>query len=166
MLQKIYRAILRKIDPGIVFIDGKVSVKQWDKLGNLKLSKNLGSNIITTVGKAQLALLAGTVATPFTYLALGTSATAPAITDIALGAEISTNGLARFAATVSRVTTTTTNDTLSMVGNWTASGISTIAEIGQFNASSSGVILGHKLTSSITTAVGDNIQFTYTVQFS
>lgn len=147
-------------------IKGNVHVKVVDKDGKVKLDKNLGSNIITNAGKAQIALLAGAAGTAFTYLALGTSATAVAATDTTLGAEIVDTGLARVAATVSRITTSTTNDTLSMVGTWTASGAKTIAEIGQFNASSSGTMLGHKLTSTITTANGDNVQFTYTVQFS
>ena len=93
------------------------------------------NNLVTSAGKAQLTLLAGDAsATPFTYLAVGTSTTAPAVGQTTLVAEITDTGLARAAATVSRVTTTVTNDTLQLVYTWTASGSKTIEEVGVFNA--------------------------------
>jgi hypothetical protein len=126
-----------------------------------------GENVITNAGKAQIALLAGDAgATPFTYLAVGTNDTAAAATDTTLGAEITDTGLARAAATVTRTTTTVTNDTLSLSYTWTATGVKTITEVGIFNASSSGIMLGRKLTSSTVTANNDQIQITYTVQFT
>lgn len=136
-----------------VFSEGKlVSTGKWN-------------NIITNVGKAQIALLAGASGTPFTYLALGTSATAVAATDTTLGAEISTIGLARAAATVSRVTTTTTNDTLQLTYTWTASGGTTVQEVGVFNAASVGVMLGHALTGATVIVNGNVLVGTYQVQF-
>lgn len=146
---------------------GRVHLKITDKDGKVKIDKDLGENIITNAGKAQIALLAGDAsAVPFTYLELGTSSIAVAATDTTLGAAITDTGLARVAATVSRITTSVTNDTLSLVGNWTATGAKTIAEIGAFNAASTGTMLAHKLTGATTTANGDLIQFTYTIQFS
>jgi hypothetical protein len=124
-------------------------------------------NIITNAGKAQLALLAGDAsAVPFTYLAVGTSSTAVAATDTALNAEITDSGLARAAATVSRVTTTATNDTLQLTYTWTVSGTKTVEEIGMFNASSGGTILGHALTTSKGCTSGDTLVGTYRVKFS
>ncbi len=124
-------------------------------------------NTIVSAGKAQLALLAGdATATPFTYLALGTSSTAVSVAQTALQAEITTNGLQRAAATVSRITTSVTNDTLSLSKTFTASGSHAVEEIGIFNDPSTGTMLGRALTGTKTLASGEQITATYTVQFS
>lgn len=157
---------LQKIlNPNSVIIEGFVTLQQ---VRNGKVIKTIkGKNIITNAGKAQIALLAGDAsAVPFTYLAVGTGSTAAVATDTTLVAEITDTGLARAAATVSRTTTTATNDTLSLTYTWTASGAKTIAEVGMFNASSAGTMLGRKLTSTITTANSDQVIMTYTVAFA
>ncbi len=125
-------------------------------------------NIITTVGKAAISGLVGNTGaqTAFGYLALGTSATAVAIGDTTLGAELSTLGLSRAAATVSRVTTTTTNDTLQLLYTWTASGSTTVQEVGIFNAASSGVMLSHLLSGGWAVINGTSLQLTYKVIFA
>lgn len=147
-------------------IIGKIEVKHFSKDG-LLLSTHKTNNTITNAGKAQIALLAGDAsATPFTYLAVGTSTTAPAASQTALAAEITDTGLARAASTVSRTTTTQTNDTLSLVYTWTASGSKTVEEVGIFNASSSGTMLGRALTSTKSLVNGEQFQVTYTVQFA
>lgn len=139
-----------------VFRNGKLIHEQYN------------NNIMTSAGKALLASLAGdAAAVPFTYLALGTSSTAVAIGDTTLGAEIVDSALTRSAATVSRVTTTVTNDTLQLVFTWTASGAKTIAEAGIFNAASSGTMLSHLLVSpTVTLANTDTYMVTYKVVFS
>lgn len=125
------------------------------------------NNLVTSAGKALLASLAGDAsAVPFTYLALGTSTTAPAIGQTTLVSEITTSGLARAAATVSRTTTTVTNDTLQLVYTWTASGSVTVEEIGVFNASSGGTMLSRALTSTKTLSNGETLTGTYRLQFS
>lgn len=125
------------------------------------------NNLITSAGKALLASLAGDAsANPFTYLAVGTSSTAVAIGNTALGAEIIDTGLARAAGTVSRTTTTVTNDTLSVVYEWTASGTKIIEEIGVFNASSSGTMLSRALTTTKTINNGEKFNATYTCAFA
>lgn len=147
-------------------VEGFVTLQIFDKNGKLK-SESKGHNIITNAGLAQLALLAGDAsAVPFTYLALGTSSTAVAATDTQLGAEITDTGLARAAATISRITTTVTNDTLRATKTWTATGVKTIEEAGLFNDASAGTMLGHKLTGSSTTANNDQVVVTYDIKFS
>lgn len=124
-------------------------------------------NLVTNAGFAQLALLAGDAsAVPFTYMALGTSSTAPAVTDTTLTAEIVDTGLERAAGTVSRVTTTVTNDTYRITKTWTATGSKTIEEVGVFNAASSGTMLSHALTTSKTVANGETITGTYSLKFA
>lgn len=124
-------------------------------------------NLITNAGIAQLALLAGDAsAVPFTYLALGTDNTAPAVSQTTLVAEITDSGLARATATVSRVQTTVANDTLQLVYEWTASGTKTVEEIGVFNANANGTMLSRALTSTKIMTNGEKLQATYRVKIS
>lgn len=124
-------------------------------------------NAVMNAGFAQLALLAGDAsAVPFTYLAVGTSTTAVAPSQTALQAEITDTGLARASGTVSRVTTTVTNDTYQITYTWTASGTKAVEEIGVFNASSSGTMLSRALTSTRTVLNGETLTATYKLKFS
>lgn len=134
---------------------------------NGKVEKKRVYNSIMNAGFAQLALLAGDAsATPFTYLEIGTSSTAVAASQTALQAAITDTGLARASATVSRVTTTQTNDTLQLAYTWTASGSKTIEEIGIFNAASSGTMLARALTGTTMVSNGDQFAVTYKVKFA
>lgn len=137
-----------------------------DVNGNIRDTFSV-NNIVTNAGKAQLALLAGDAsATPFTYIALGSGTTTAAASQTALVTELTTNGLARAVATISRVTTTVTNDTYKAVYTWTASGSSTIEEIGVFNAASSGTMLSRALTGTKSIVNGEQITATYTLAIS
>lgn len=153
--------------------------KDWIKLkgvitlthkdSNWKLiSEETINNLIVNAGKAAVAGLIGATGwvAAFTYLALGSNNTAPAAGQTALSTEITTNGWQRAAATVSRVTTTVTNDTLQLVKVFTATGALTVEEVGIFNASSSGDMLGRALTGTKTLASGDTLTVTYKVVLS
>lgn len=144
-----------QIDFKLTRADG--SVKEWSV-----------NNLITSAGKAEIANLVGNVSTPtaFSYMAVGTSSTAVSASHTALQAEISSNGLSRASATVSRTTTTVTNDTLTFSKTFTVTGSSTIEEIGIFNASSSGTMIGRALTGSVSVVNGDQFQATYNVIFA
>src|SRR5690349_7431749 len=78
------------------------------------LSRSRVHNTITNVYFAVAAGLVGNTGsqTAFGYLALGTSNTAPSASQTTLVAETVVSGLARTTATISRTTTTQTNDTL------------------------------------------------------
>jgi len=147
-------------------IKGHINLKCFRADGSLRWEVDT-HNLITSAGKAQLALLAGdATATPFTYLAVGTSNAAPAIGQTALSAEIVDSGLARAASTVSRVTTTVTNDTLRLNTTWSVSGSKTVEEVGVFNASSAGTMLGRALTTSKSVVSGETLQGRYDVAFA
>lgn len=134
--------------------------------GNVRDSWTV-DNLVTNAGKAQLALLTGDAsAVPFTYIAVGTSATAVAATDTTLTAEIVDTGLERAAGTVSRITTTVANDTFQITKTWTATGSKTIEEVGVFNAASAGTMLSHALTTSKAVSSGETITGTYQLRFS
>lgn len=126
------------------------------------------NNGITNAGFAAMAGLVGNsgAVTAFTYLAVGTSSTAFSASQTALIGEISTNGLSRVAATVSRVTTTQTNDTLQLTTTFSVSGSSTVEEVGAFNASSSGTMLGRALSGTTAVVNGDQLVITYKFKFA
>jgi len=137
-----------------------------DVNGNIK-DKWTVDNAVMTVGFAQLALLCGDAsAVPFTYLAVGTSTTAVAINQTTLVAETTTNGLERAAGTVSRITTTGTNDTYKITYTWTASGSVTVEEVGVFNAASAGTMLSRALTTTKAVTTGETLTGTYTLKFA
>ena len=126
------------------------------------------ANLIVNAGKAEVAALLGAIAggAAFTYLAVGTGTVAPAATDTALGAEITTGGLARVASTNTQVTTTAANDTLQMVGEWTASASHAVTEAGAFNDASAGDMLCRQTFAVINLVSADKLETTYKVQAS
>ena len=149
-----------------VKISGKLKLDIYTPAGELRDTTGWLQNTITNTGLAQMALLGGVAsAVPFTYLALGVSATAEHASATALYGEI-TADIYRSAATVSRVTTDETNDTLQLYKVWTASATHAIEEVGIFNASAAGTMLGRKLTTSKTVDNGETLTGTYKVKFA
>ncbi|OQB16960.1 MAG: hypothetical protein BWY14_01282 [Parcubacteria group bacterium ADurb.Bin192] len=102
----------------------------------------------------------------FTYLAVGIGTTAPAAGNTALETEITDSGLARASATVSRVTTTVSNDTAQLDKTWNVTGTKAVTEAGAFNAASSGTLLGRQTFSAVNVANGDTLQVIYKFQMS
>jgi hypothetical protein len=92
-------------------------------------------SIVPNEGLAELAGLAGNSGSPtaFTFLAVGSGDTTPAVGDSALASEITDSGLARAAATVTLATTNVTDDTLQLYKQWTVSATKTIKEVGFTN---------------------------------
>lgn len=151
-----------------VKIKGLVRLIVKDKFGNVKDDSGWMQNVITNGALAVFSGLIGNTGsqTAFTYLAVGTSTTAAAASQTTLVAEITDTGLARHAATVTRSTTTQTNDTLQLDYTWTATGSKTVEEIGVFNASSAGVMAGRKVTGSKVMTNTDTLVATYKIIFS
>ena len=102
----------------------------------------------------------------FTYLATGTGTTSSAAGDTALEAEITTGGLDRALATLSRTTTTQTNDTARLLHIFTSSASHAITELGTFNDASAGIMLGHQVFSVVNIVSGDTISLSHSFKFS
>lgn len=149
-------------------ITGRVRLQVFNKFGALLSDTGFLENTITNSGKAAMAGLVGNTGgiSAFNYLALGSDNTAASASQTALIAEYSTLGLSRSVATASRITTSQTNDTLSLTYTWTATGSTTIQEIGILNASSVGIMLGRKVTGGVAVINTNSVVATYTVQFS
>lgn len=126
------------------------------------------NNIITNTGRAGAASRfngAGGEAA-FTFLAVGTGTATPAVTDTALGAEITTGGLARAAATVSRVTGTVANDTARLDHSWTATTTLSPTELGAFNAATAGIMAGRVTFAAVGLVSGDVFNCLYSFRFA
>lgn len=130
-------------------------------------------NIVTKTGVAIAAALVGGVGaeTAFTLLEIGHSDTAAANTDTKLTDYIAdTNNCGRAAATVTRVTTDETNDTLQLVHTWTCDTAteSDIQECGVFSAATVDTtpMLGRQVTATANLAVDDTLTITYQFKFA
>lgn len=134
-------------------------------------NKKHNRNLVTSAGKAAVASrINGSGAEPlFDKIGWGTGTTSPVIGDTTLQTEVTTSGGAASgvhvvsAATVSRVTTTVTNDTAQHVGTVTAAGTIAITESGVFNLATNGVLLARQTFTAINVVSGDSIQFTWKV---
>lgn len=120
-------------------------------------------NLVTNAGLAGIASRdngnGGEAA--FTYIAVGTGTTAAAAGDTTLETEKTTDGLGRQAATASRVTTTTTNDTARLVYSFSVTGTVAVTESGVLNASSSGTLKCRQVFSAVNVVNGDSLQITW-----
>ncbi len=159
---------LKLIGFNIVQVRGFIRLQVKNADGSLVSDTGFQENIITNTGLAAFAGLAGNVGSvnPFTYLAVGTDATAASASQTALIAELSTLGLGRASAAVTRSTTNQTNDTLQFDKTWTASGGTTINEIGVFNASPSGVMCARKVTTATPIVSTQLLIATYKIVFA
>lgn len=116
--------------------------------------------LLVNVGKATITgLLAASTSK---FVAVGTGATAEAITQTALTTEVET----RATGTQTQQTTTTTNDTYQVVGTVTATTTRALQESGVFDASSVGNMLVRGVYTTINLANGDSIQVTWKLQFT
>jgi hypothetical protein len=121
------------------------------------------SNLTTTAGKGGVAsrINGSGGEAAFTYIEVGIGTTAAAITDTTLESAITDSGLARVAATASRVNTDTTNDTAQLATTFSVSGTKAVTESGVLNAGSGGVLLARQVFSAINVISGDSLTITW-----
>lgn len=117
---------------------------------------------ITNDGLAKITEL---IAAAFPYIALGSGNTAFSGTQTTLISELTSNGLGRKAATVTRLTTTRTNDTIQFYGSWTCTGgTNYVNEVGIFTSSSGGIMGSRDVTAS-TRTLQSGYTITETIQW-
>lgn len=103
----------------------------------------------------------------FDRIGAGTGATAPAAGDTALGAEKDEAGgvtTTHKTATVSRVTTTVTNDTAQDVVTFNYTASVAVTESGVFNAATAGTMLCRQTFTAVNVVNGDSLQFTWKIK--
>lgn len=168
ILKKIREHISNPIDengsvkPGVLNYLSAYGVRVPFVTGTWSTSRKI-HNLVTTVGKAAMAsrLNGSGGEAAFTYIAVGTGTTAAAVGDTTLQTETATSGLSRVAATVSRTTTDTTNDTAQLQTTFSVTGTVAVTESGVFNAASSGVLLARQVFSAVNVVNGDSLQITW-----
>lgn len=123
------------------------------------------SNLITTAGKGGVAsrINGSGGEAAFTYIAIGIGTTAANVADTTLESEITTNGGQRAAATASRVTTDTNNDTARLVLTFTFTGSFAVTEAGALNAGAAGVLLNRQVFTAVNVVSGDTLQITINI---
>jgi len=121
-------------------------------------------NLVTTVGKGAIAermkASPGAAGNPITHMGIGTNATAAAVGNTALGAEVDRNALDSTAvsgAVVTYVATFAAGD---------PSGTNAITEAGLFSASTSGNMWARVVHGSISKDTSLALQYTWTLTFS
>jgi hypothetical protein len=124
-------------------------------------------NVITTVGKNALASLLNSASAGtslVTHMGFGTSTTAVAAGDTALGTELVGNGYARVAVTRSNPS----GNVIQYVANLSnITSTVTVQEAGLFNAATGGTLFAHQLTGAVTlSSSSDSLQVTWQVTFS
>jgi len=129
-------------------------------------SKVTVKNLITNAGFAGAASRIGGAGSEaiFNYIAVGTGVTAANVSDTTLGTETAASGLSRVAGTMSRVTTTQTNDTSQATTTFTVSGTVAVTESGLLNAASSGVLLCRQVFTAINVVNGDSLAITWKIK--
>lgn len=131
-------------------------------------NRKLYSNLVTSAGKAGVADLIGPQgsAAAYNYIAVGTGTTAANVADTTLETESATAGLSRAAGTMSRVTTSVTNDTAQATKTFSVTGTVAVTESGLLNASSTGTLLCRQVFSAINVVNGDSLTITWKIQCS
>jgi len=148
----------KKIEESVK-LRGNVSYVLKDRNGKVK-DKWQQSNIVTNIGKAEIANLVIGGGTSFGYIAIGTGT---GFNAASTGLNTETH---RLAAALSRTTTTVANDTARFFATFTFAADYTISESGVFNASGAGagiMLCGQNLASPRSVTVGDQLECTWTV---
>lgn len=145
------------------WINSKLSFLLAPFLGSWS-SKMEIHNLITNAGAAGVAsrINGSGGEAAFTYIAVGTGATAANVADTTLQTELAASGLSRANSTASRVTTDVTNDSARLANTFTVTGTAAVTESGVLNASSGGVLLARQVFSAVNVVNGDSLSVTWT----
>lgn len=129
-------------------------------------NKMVVSNLVTNAGFAAVSSRlngSGGIAA-FTYIAIGEGTTAAAASQTTLVTEITNRGGGRQVATVSRITTTVTNDTAKWSYTFTFTGTVAVTESGIFNAASAGDMLARQVMSAVNEGNGDQLTVNWMIK--
>ena len=139
-------------------VKGDLIVKLFDKNGQVKEQRFI-PNLVVTVGKQFIASrMVGTAANVMSHMAIGSSSTAPANGDTALGGEL--GRVALTSGTAAGVVAT-------YVATFPAgTGTGAVVEAGIFNASSSGTMLCRTTFSVVNKGVDDAMSITWAITVS
>lgn len=149
-------------------IKGFVDVMVYDEFGNLKEERHFDNGITNTGFELiadRIAGHSGFTGNEANYIALGTSNTAFAVTQTALGSELAGGSYARQQDADATYTGGTTSFAISATF---AAGVATgaLQESGLFDASTSGNMMARQTFSTINVGASDSITVTWTITLS
>lgn len=139
-------------------VKGELLVQLFDENGNVKEERHI-PNLVVTAGKGFIASrMVGTAAAVMSHMAIGSTSTAPAAGDTALGGELGRVAL-------------TSGNASGAVATYVASfpagtGTGAVVEAGIFNASSAGTMLCRTTFSVVNKGANDAMSITWTVTVS
>jgi hypothetical protein len=138
-------------------ITGAVEITLFDKNGGIKDTRSI-KNLVVTTGKTFIA--ARMVGTPavMSHMAIGSSGTAAAVGDTALGTELGRVALASAASSGAVVTYTATFSA--------GTGTGAVVEAGILNADTAGTLLCRSVFPVVNKGVDDGMSITWTVTVS
>jgi hypothetical protein len=138
-------------------VTGDVSIKLFDEQGNVK-DERVIKNLVVTTGKGFIASRMIGTPTAMSHMAVGSSSTAPAAGDTALGAELGRSALG--SSTVNAAVVTYTASFPAGVGT------GAVVEAGIFNAASSGTMLCRTTFAVVNKGANDGMSITWTITVS
>lgn len=136
---------------------GDVSVKLFDKDGNVKDERTI-KNLVVTVGKQFIASRMTGTTTAMSHMAIGSSATAAAAGNTTLGTEL---GRVALSAATSSGTVVTYSASFPA-----GTGTGAVVEAGIFNAASAGTMLCRTTFAVVNKGAEDSMSITWQVTVS
>jgi hypothetical protein len=137
---------------------GRLKIEVFDADGQIKTVAEM-PNLVVTTGKGYIASrMKDATATAMSHMAVGTSSTAAAVGDSALGTEL---------ARVTLTSTTVSAGVVTYVASFPAgTGTGALVEAGILNAASAGTLLCRTVFSVINKGAADSMTITWTVTVS
>jgi len=145
-----------------IYMRGSIEAQLRDARSGRVVEHRFHHNVVVTSGRAWVLsrIMSGGDANTISYIAVGTSTTAPTTGDTALGSE------AYRAAVGTFVTTNLTSNPPSWIAETSyATNVAntTLGETGLFNSSSGGTMLAHATFSTINKTTSNTLQINYTI---
>ena len=147
----------------VIKMRGCLEIVLGDLNGNVLDRRKVENTIVTTGRKWVLRQLSSAnivTSESISHMAIGTTTTAPATSDSALGGETTRNAIVSF----------TTTNLSSNPPSWRAEcsfasneGNTTLAEVGLFNSSANGTMLGRATFATLNKTTSNTLSISYTV---
>lgn len=154
----------------VVELGGSLSIVVTDSLTNSIKQELYVPNMVVTAGKGYIASrMVGTTAAVMSHMGIGTSSTAEAVGDTALGAELTTGGGYTGYSRASLTTSSSSGSVVTYSANFAAnnpsapSGGAVLREAGIFNASTAGTMLCRTTFPVVTKLPADALTVTWTI---
>ena len=146
---------------------GSLEMVLYDAKTKQEIERRSIKNTIVTAGRAWIlkhiagtAVFNGNETRPLSHLAIGTSTTAPATGDTALGSETTRKAFDAF--TTANITSNPPSYQLEC-SFATNEGNTTLAEVGLFNSSAAGTMLAHATFGTINKTTSNTLAVSYTI---